>query len=170
MDKVLREALEHAAKVFRRYAELHRDKDTPEGRIKAKANLGEALRCEDALTSSAQGVGEALEPYAKAATESAVAETANSLCVLFASHDDRNRLDVGATWARERMTKAFEAVVRNALVKQAVNTPDTPKEQTWNLMGGVPRCNACGYSARDCALHGDHRLCPNPDPPEATDE
>lgn len=38
--------------------------------------------------------------------------------------------------------------------------------KTWHLSeGGVPRCNACGYSERDCALHVDHDRCPNPDPP-----
>lgn len=42
-----------------------------------------------------------------------------------------------------------------------------PAEATWALVDGVPRCNACGYSERDCALHLDHGLCPNPDPPEA---
>ena len=49
--------------------------------------------------------------------------------------------------------------------------PTSPKAaasalKTWHLSeGGVPRCNACGYSERDCALHLDHHRCPNPDPP-----
>jgi hypothetical protein len=28
-----------------------------------------------------------------------------------------------------------------------------------------PYCPRCGYTACDCEFHGDHHLCPEPDPP-----
>lgn len=50
-----REALERAAKVFRRYAEIHKDKGTQDGERKAFVNLAEAQACEAALASPAAG-------------------------------------------------------------------------------------------------------------------
>lgn len=46
---VLEEAVEHAAHVFRHYAELHDAKGTNEGRAKARRNMEHAERMEAAL-------------------------------------------------------------------------------------------------------------------------